>query len=902
MQQQIMGHEKWMELIRKLLDMTLSEDQAQELDEHLKDCESCFSVYAQLMEEQFVEEHPKGSLYLTERSSWGTLAWSPEEQEEWAEEISFQALLQEQGKKPIVIKHTLYQEMSTHLMLLRVRTKLQQEGRAVHLFPSAAEVFLEPSQRETNGKPSYLIIPHAPSHPDFLEKFEQLASHDNQVIIASGRYEEWDGAFLPFDHVSYALDPDLFERERFESKLREEVARQIEGLSQREGIRQAYLWVCLLDAFGIPTPVSLLAKLMDREKEAVYALLDDAQGFILPVKTDGGKSLVSTEGEAIAQEVVRREFGNEEDRIRKYREIIQAAEFEEHETILRLFHRMARRGQRLFVQALLKEQAWCEKKLEVFTSERASSRELLYWGKTLGENRLFKEAQRVFEKGLARDRENIYLLQAYAKMLADQGEYDKAKEFFTKACDRNRSNVYVWQAWGDMERKRGEQEGLELAAEKYDEILKNLDPNNLHALISYGHLMIAKARESRPTSREIGEDLVRQYFEDAEARFQRAQQIDPGNVYAQHSLGILEHRRGDYQRAEQHFRRALLLDPNNVPTLHAMGMIAKERGHWQEAERYFQDALSIDPKNIETLHALGELKADQGKYREAKEYFDKVLDLDSRNLHTYVAFLAMEGKRGNFVRAKEWYNSARDLFREDNDYLRGAWAEVLAKQGEYREAESEIFAIWRQAKGLNAPTLNIYAKMKAEQGIFDNAAEPKVFDEAKGALERSIQLDPGNVITRNTWADVEMRWAERESMNRNPEKAREHLEEARKHLQKAFEIDQENVYTRVKREISQCGMPIYFESPAIYFCWQHELLPHVTAALKLIKECFPSVYSVRLEPEQDPETEDEWLSIIVTMPGEAETIFESYTHYCEREVKEIPWPLRSKFSVFCTIV
>ena len=108
--------------------MTRPDDQTKKLNEHLEECEACFGIYIQRMEEEFIERPPKLPV-STERPSWGPLVWSPEEIEEWAEEISFQALLQEKEKQPIVLKHALYQDVSTRFMLRRVATKLRQEER-----------------------------------------------------------------------------------------------------------------------------------------------------------------------------------------------------------------------------------------------------------------------------------------------------------------------------------------------------------------------------------------------------------------------------------------------------------------------------------------------------------------------------------------------------------------------------------------------------------------------------------------------------------------------------------------------------------------------------------------------------------------------------------------------------
>jgi len=51
----------------------------------------------------------------------------------------------------------------------------------------------------------------------------------------------------------------------------------------------------------------------------------------------------------------------------------------------------------------------------------------------------------------------------------------------------------------------------------------------------------------------------------------------------------------------------------------------------------------------------------------------------------------------------------------------------------------------------------------------------------------------------------------------------------------------------------------YLPADLLHFCSRHGVLQPLSAALTLIEQCFPSLRELHLQPEQDPETGEEWL-------------------------------------------
>jgi len=78
------------------------------------------------------------------------------------------------------------------------------------------------------------------------------------------------------------------------------------------------------------------------------------------------------------------------------------------------------------------------------------------------------------------------------------------------------------------------------------------------------------------------------------------------------------------------------------------------------------------------------------------------------------------------------------------------------------------------------------------------------------------------------------------------------------------------------------------------FCFRHNMLGSLQVSVRLIRTCFPSVREVRLQPERDPDTGEEWLVLDFGIVGEIEEILDRYDKYTDLWVKSVPWPEREK--------
>jgi hypothetical protein len=84
------------------------------------------------------------------------------------------------------------------------------------------------------------------------------------------------------------------------------------------------------------------------------------------------------------------------------------------------------------------------------------------------------------------------------------------------------------------------------------------------------------------------------------------------------------------------------------------------------------------------------------------------------------------------------------------------------------------------------------------------------------------------------------------------------------------------------------------DADVLDFCSRESLLDYLPLALELVGECFPSARALRVQVEQDPETDDEWLTLNFTVHGETDDILDQHDEYTDRWISAVPWPESDK--------
>jgi tetratricopeptide (TPR) repeat protein len=103
-------------------------------------------------------------------------------------------------------------------------------------------------------------------------------------------------------------------------------------------------------------------------------------------------------------------------------------------------------------------------------------------------------------------------------------------------------------------------------------------------------------------------------LEEAETYYRRVLEIQPENTVANHRLGVLADKKGDFKQAEHYYLAALRHDARNADLLGDLGYSYLLQGRRKESEHYLIAATQIDPTHSKALHNLSLLYALNGDY------------------------------------------------------------------------------------------------------------------------------------------------------------------------------------------------------------------------------------------------------------------------------------------------
>jgi tetratricopeptide (TPR) repeat protein len=130
--------------------------------------------------------------------------------------------------------------------------------------------------------------------------------------------------------------------------------------------------------------------------------------------------------------------------------------------------------------------------------------------------------------------------------------------------------------------------------------------------------------------------------------YQRALEINPGNVHAHQRLGFLLYNvKHQPEPGLAHTREALRLAPYDGFAHYDLGMAMRNEGKLDDAAKHFAAAVQFTPANVEVLYnaadmhcSLGEVLLAKGQVQEATSVLSKAVALDAKNARAHY-FLAL---------------------------------------------------------------------------------------------------------------------------------------------------------------------------------------------------------------------------------------------------------------------
>jgi tetratricopeptide (TPR) repeat protein len=161
--------------------------------------------------------------------------------------------------------------------------------------------------------------------------------------------------------------------------------------------------------------------------------------------------------------------------------------------------------------------------------------------------------------------------------------------------------------------------------------------------------------------------------------------IDPGNINALNSKGVVFEELKEYKKAVKIYDNALRIDSEYATPWYNRGNTLSKMRKYKDAVKSYDKALEIDPEHAKTWINKGNSLTKLGKYPEAIDCYDKALEINPKNVRALYNKGAVFGDTGKYLEALDCYDKLIELNPENVKvwYFRGT---VLKKLGKLQEA------------------------------------------------------------------------------------------------------------------------------------------------------------------------------------------------------------------------
>lgn len=699
----------------------------------------------------------------------------------------FKVLLELRPKGGMIVMPFLDQTEKAMIPLLETMAgSLLREGLS---FISRDWQFLQtPFLSDPPAGTNIWFIWHATRFNNFLVSIQRWIK-PGKVVIATGLVDHWNVIDLDVPFISFDYFIEKKEMIEFHVYKTDENIKWFAGNDQK---KKVYDHVALFDAWGVPIPFELLARITGTDRDELEFIINDGDeaGILSWVTVDTPPAiLVSTVGESVARHYLKDLASGIILSIDNYASIIRQIDFnkrEERYALLKILQswqanakfrkELSPEGLRIgalrsFLNEFLREAAPIIRKAIILPSE------CLIWGQCLSNLTLFEEADKVFQRGLVTEPQNTYLLQARAHLFGkwcreDENMIPDATAAFVKAMQVDENNKYIRQRSGIFHAEQG----IESAALSDFQAALSIDPSNVFVITARADYFINQGK-----------------FDRAEDDIRLAEAMEPTNVHVLHMKGRLSFILGKWEEAKKVWEENLLNRESNNPfAWQSLGHMARERGFWDEAESYLCEAYKIDPENVPVLQEMGMLFTDkviwkissesESDLNKAHTYFCTALEAEPGNPQISIAISVVERHLGRISEALDRLESVRSRCTK-NIHAMHAQALIYHQLGDKVNRDRLFNEIIYQTKDLNLP---VYIS------IADVAIQEKRHENADTALKNAVSI----FNEKAQYTPVHKQIEALINISRLYAKT-ERMLESKEYLQKALELDRDNIKTHI---------------------------------------------------------------------------------------------------------
>jgi Flp pilus assembly protein TadD len=177
--------------------------------------------------------------------------------------------------------------------------------------------------------------------------------------------------------------------------------------------------------------------------------------------------------------------------------------------------------------------------------------------------------------------------------------------------------------------------------------------------------------------RVLGDVLSKQFrrYEEAEAAYRKAIEVDPQYAYAWVRLGdLLRKQLARLAEAEAAYRTAIEIDPRHAVAWIRLGIVLHDRGRLADAEATYRKAIELDPQYAFAWNRLGRVLRDLARLTEAEVAYRKAVAVDPQYAFAWSRLGVVLDDLGRFAEAESAYRRATDLDPTNGRYWNSlAW-------------------------------------------------------------------------------------------------------------------------------------------------------------------------------------------------------------------------------------
>jgi tetratricopeptide (TPR) repeat protein len=174
-------------------------------------------------------------------------------------------------------------------------------------------------------------------------------------------------------------------------------------------------------------------------------------------------------------------------------------------------------------------------------------------------------------------------------------------------------------------------------------------------------------------------------FEEAQAEYRMALEIQPNYALAHHNLGTALSRLGRFDEALAEYRKALQIQPDDVEVHCNVGAALTRLGRFDEALAHYRKALEIRPNFAMGHGNLGNLLAGLGRFDEAAAQYRQALEIDSKCVMAHYNLANLLAGLGRVEEAVAQFEQALEI-QPDNVMAHHNLGAALTRLGRFDEA------------------------------------------------------------------------------------------------------------------------------------------------------------------------------------------------------------------------